>query len=257
MKFKILLLLAIAAAAIGFASRKDFPKGEWIDLSYDFSSETIYWTTDDGFRKETVAEGKTPQGYYYSSYKISTPEHGGTHLDAPIHFAENGRTADEVPLSSLIGTAVKVDISEKAAANRDYAMTVDDIAAWEKKNGRIPDGAIVLIQTGYGKYWPDRSKYMGLEGEVKHFPSLGPDAARWLVVNRKIKAAGIDTASIDVGVSTTFETHVALMTENVPAFENVANMDKLPVKGFQIIALPMKIKGGSGGPLRIVAFLPS
>ncbi|HNU06930.1 MAG TPA: cyclase family protein [Pyrinomonadaceae bacterium] len=256
MKFKFGLLLLIALVAIGFASRKDFPNGEWIDLSYDFSAETIYWTTDDGFRKETVAEGKTPQGYYYSSYKISTPEHGGTHLDAPIHFAENGRPADRVPLTDLIGPAVKIDISVKASADRDYAMTVNDVAAWEKKNGRIPDGAIVLIQTGYGKFWPDRTKYMGLEGEVKHFPSLGPDAARWLVANRKIRAAGIDTASIDVGVSTTFETHVALMTKNVPAFENVANMDKLPEKGFQIVALPMKIKDGSGGPLRIVAFLP-
>ncbi|HNQ16178.1 MAG TPA: cyclase family protein, partial [Pyrinomonadaceae bacterium] len=161
-----------------------------------------------------------------------------------------------VPLTDLIGPAVKIDISVKASADRDYAMTVNDVAAWEKKNGRIPDGAIVLIQTGYGKFWPDRTKYMGLEGEVKHFPSLGPDAARWLVANRKIRAAGIDTASIDVGVSTTFETHVALMTKNVPAFENVANMDKLPEKGFQIVALPMKIKDGSGGPLRIVAFLP-
>lgn len=253
----VLLLCAIAVVAVGFASRREFPKGDWIDLTYDFSPETIYWTTDDGFRKETVAEGKTPQGYYYSSYKICTPEHGGTHLDAPIHFAEGRRTADQVPLSNLIGTAVKIDISGKTASNGDYAMTVEDIGAWEKKNGRIPDGAIVLIQTGYGKFWPDRAKYMGLEGEVKHFPSLGPDAARWLIENRRISAAGIDTASIDVGVSTTFETHVTLMTHDVPAFENVANMDKLPVKGFQIIALPMKIKGGSGGPLRIVAFLPN
>ncbi len=255
MRKRILLFALVAAVAVGFASKRDFPNGEWIDLSYDFSAETVYWTTDDGFRKETVAEGKTPQGYYYSSYKISTPEHGGTHLDAPIHFAEGRQTTEQIPLTNLIGSAVKIDVSAKALGNRDYAVTIDDLTVWERRNGRIPDGAIVLIQTGYGRFWPDRARYMGLDGETKHFPSLGTDAARWLVKNRRIKAVGIDTASIDVGISTTFETHVALMSENVPAFENVANLDKLPAKGFQIVALPMKIKGGSGAPLRIVAFV--
>jgi kynurenine formamidase len=256
MRTGILLVIVIALMAFGFAARKDFPKGEWIDLTYDFSPESIYWSTDDRFRKETVAEGRTPQGYYYSSYRVATPEHGGTHLDSPIHFAEGKQTVEQIPLGNLIGGAVKIDISAKALANRDYAMTVDDIAEWERANGRIPDGAVVLVRTGYGKYWPDRAKYMGLEGDVKHFPSLGADAARWLVKNRRIKSVGIDTASIDVGISEKFETHVALMTENVPAFENVANLDRLPARGFQIVALPMKIKGGSGAPLRIVAFLP-
>ncbi len=255
MKTQLLLLVAIAVLVFGFASKKDFPNGEWIDLSYEFSSDTIYWTTADGFKKETVAEGTTDAGYYYSAYKFSTPEHGGTHLDSPIHFAEGAQTVEQIPLSRLIGKAIKIDISGKALADRDYALSTGDIAEWERKNGRIPEGAIVLIQTGYGRFWGDRSRYMGLEGEVKHFPSLGPEAAKWLVMNRKIAAVGIDTASIDVGVSTKFETHVALMTENVPAFENVANLEKLPVKGFQIVALPMKIKGGSGAPLRIVAFV--
>ncbi len=255
MKTKMFLVIVIALMAIGFASYKGFPKGEWIDLSYEFSAETVYWTTDDGFKKETVAEGRTPGGYYYSAYKFSTPEHGGTHLDSPIHFAEGRKTVEQLALSDLIGAAVKIDISEKALADRDYAMTTEDIVNWERKNGRIPDGAIVLIQTGYGRFWPDRSKYMGLEGQTKHFPSLGAEAARWLVRNRRVKAVGIDTASIDIGISTGFETHVALMTENVPAFENVANLDKLPSKGFQIVAMPMKIKGGSGAPLRIAAFV--
>jgi kynurenine formamidase len=255
MKTKILLVIVIAMLAIGFAANKDFPKGDWIDLSYEFSSDTIYWTSADGFKKETVAEGRTDGGYYYSAYKFSTPEHGGTHLDAPVHFAEGRQTVEQIQLTNLIGPAIKIDISEKASANRDYAMTIEDILDWERRNGRIREGSIVLIQTGYGKFWGDRKNYMGLDGEVRHFPSLGPEAARWLVKNRRIKAAGIDTASIDIGISTKFETHVALMSENIPAFENVANMEKLPAKGFQIMALPMKIKGGSGAPLRIVAFV--
>lgn len=233
----------------------DLTQGEWIDLSYDFSSETIYWNETDGFKKETVAEGLTPAGYYYSAYKFCAPEHGGTHLDAPIHFAEGKQSADQVPLSRLIAKAVKIDVSDKAKG--DYQVSVEDLENWERAHGRIPDGAIVLIQTGYGRFWGNRKNYMGIDekGE-KHFPGLGKEAAEWLISNRRISAVGIDTASIDHGASTKFETHVALMKENVPAFENVANLDKLPTKDFWIVALPMKIKGGSGGPLRIVAFLP-
>jgi kynurenine formamidase len=234
-----------------------FPAGQWIDLSYDFSDKTTYWTEADGFKKETIAEGRTDQGYFYSAYKFSAPEHGGTHLDAPAHFAEGKMKADEIPLSQLIAPAVKIDVSAKAAANRDYLVSVEDVMAWEAANGGIPDGCIVLLQTGYGKFWGDRAKYMGAEGDQKHFPGLSAAAARWLVQNRKISAVGIDTASIDYGPSQTFDAHVALMTQNVPAFENVANLDKLPAKGAHIVALPMKIKGGSGAPLRIAAFVPA
>ncbi len=236
---------------------KNLLQGEWIDLSYEFSNETIYWNESDGFKKETVAEGRTPKGYYYSAYKFCAPEHGGTHIDAPIHFAEGKQSVEQIPLSRLIAPAVKIDISEKASKNRDYQLSVEDIMLWESAHGRIPEGAIVLIQTGYGKFWNDRKRYMGIdENGVRHFPGLGKEAAKWLIENRKISAVGIDTASIDFGASENFETHVELMENNIPAFENVANLDKLPVKGMTIVALPMKIKGGSGGPLRIVAFLP-
>ncbi|RMH35740.1 MAG: cyclase family protein [Acidobacteria bacterium] len=235
---------------------KTLLQGEWIDLSYEFSGETIYWNEADSFKKEAVAEGRTPKGYYYSAYKFCAPEHGGTHIDAPIHFAEGKQSVEQIPLSRLIAPAVKIDISEKASKDRDYQLSVEDITSWESAHGKIPEGAIVLIQTGYGKFWGDRKKYMGEEDGKKHFPGLGKEAAKWLIENRKISAVGIDTASIDFGASENFETHVQLMENNVPAFENVANLDKLPVKGMTIIALPMKIKGGSGGPLRIVAFLP-
>jgi len=240
----------------------DLSNGDWVDLSYDFSSDTIYWVTAEPFTRTTVAEGKTDKGYFYSAYNFSAAEHGGTHIDAPVHFAENGKKLDELPLTQLIAPAVKIDVSDKAAANRDYLISVDDIKNWEAQNGKIPEWSIVLLQTGFGKYWPDKKNYLGTDQRgpdaVKelHFPGLDPNAAKWLVENRKIKAVGIDTASLDYGQATDFGSHVALMTNNIPAFENVANLDKLPAKGFHIFALPMKIKGGSGGPLRIVAFLP-
>jgi kynurenine formamidase len=253
---KALCLFLACFVGVSCTQHRHFPDGELIDLTYEFSDKTLYWTEDDGFRKETIAEGRTGKGFYYSAYKISAPEHGGTHLDSPIHFAENRQTVDEIPLTNLIAPAVKIDVSEKALANRDYAVSVEDLTNWEAKNGKIPNGSIVLLQTGYGKFWGDRAKYMGIEGEKKHFPSLGAEAARWLIAERQIRAVGIDTASIDIGISETFDTHVALMEQNIPAFENVANLDKIPPRGAIVIALPMKIKGGSGAPLRIVAYLP-
>ena len=239
----------------------DFSKGEWIDLTYDLSSETVYWPTSEPFKLEAEAEGMTDAGYYYSAYTFCAAEHGGTHIDAPVHFAEGKQSVDEIPLSRLIGPAVKIDVTEKALADRDYLISVADIEAWEAQHVDILDGTIVLFQTGYGRYWPDAERYLGtaLRGEegvaALHFPGLHPEAAAWLVRNRDIKAVGIDTASIDYGQSTTYGTHVALMTNDIPAFENIANIEQVPAVGAHIIALPIKIKGGSGGPLRIVAFL--
>jgi kynurenine formamidase len=244
-------------------TQNQFPNGNIIDLSHDFSDETVYWVNAKQFEHETVAEGKTDKGYYYSAYNFSAAEHGGTHIDSPIHFAEGRQTVDQIPLEKLIGNAIKIDVSAKAANDPDYLMGVEDLTNWEKENGQIPEGSIVLLQTGFGKFYPDKVKYLGTEKRgdeaVKdlHFPGLAPEAAEWIVKNRKINAIGLDTASIDRGQSTDFKSHVILLSENIPAFENVANLDKLPAKGFQIIALPMKIKGGSGAPLRIVALLPN
>ncbi len=262
-KFSIILVAALLLGACAAKNSSEFPKGEWIDLSHDFSDETIYWVTAEPFKRTTVAEGKTPGGYYYSAYNFSAAEHGGTHIDAPVHFGEGKKSVDQLELGQLISPAVKIDVSAKAANDRDYLITIEDIKNWEAANGKIPEWSIILFQTGFGSKWPDKKSYLGTDQKgpdaVKdlHFPGLHPDAAKWLVENRKINAVGLDTASIDYGQSTTFESHVALMTNNIPAFENVANLDKLPVKGFHVMALPMKIKGGSGAPLRIVAFVPA
>jgi kynurenine formamidase len=168
---------------------------------------------------------------------------------------------DQIPLDRLIGTAIVIDVTKQCAGNSDYLIGVKDFEDWEKRNGRIANGTIVLLRTGFGKFYPDRKKYLGTEERGAeavaklHFPGLDPAAAKWLTQNRSIKAIGLDTASIDHGQSTLFESHRILFEHDIPAFENVANLEQLPVKGFTIVALPMKIKGGSGGPLRIVAIL--
>ncbi len=238
-----------------------FPMGDLIDLTYEFSDETVYWVTSKEFELEEVAKGPTEKGYFYSAYNFSGAEHGGTHIDAPIHFSENGQPVDEIPLENLMGKAIKIDVSEKASQDPDYQVSQFDLEFWEAEHGQIPEGAIILLQTGFGQKYPDKKAYLGTDQRgpeaIKdlHFPGLAPDAAKWLVEERDIHAIGIDTPSIDYGQSQNFESHVALMTANIPAFENVANLEKLPFKDFHIIALPMKIKGGSGGPLRIVAIV--
>lgn len=256
---KKLLVALILFTVVASRAQDNFPKGEIIDLTHAFSKESIYWVTAKEFELEEVAKGKTEKGYYYSANNFEAAEHGGTHIDAPIHFAEGAKSVDEIPLENLMGNGVKIDVSALALKNPDYLIKIEDLKRWESENGVIPRGSIVLLETGFGKFYPDKKNYLGTANRgseaVKelHFPGLAPEAATWLITNRNIKAVGIDTASIDYGQSQDFATHVALMTQNVPAFENVANLEKLPATGFQIIALPMKIKGGSGGPLRIIA----
>jgi len=254
-------LIAGLAAGIADAQRRSagFPSGTIVDLSYAFDSATVYWPTAETFHLEKDFEGTTEQDYYYSAYRYSAAEHGGTHIDAPVHFAKGRNTVDEIPLEQLIGPGIVVDVTKHCDSNPDYLITESDFKDWEQRNGKIAAGTIVLLRTGFGKFYPDRKKYLGTEkrgaGAVAnlHFPGLHPDAARWLSQNRNIKAIGLDTASIDYGQSKLFESHRALFASDIPAFENLANLDKLPATGFSVIALPMKIKGGSGGPLRIIA----
>jgi kynurenine formamidase len=255
------LLVVVLVLVVPVMAQKSgaFPSGRIVDLTYAFDANTVYWPTAEQFKLETDFEGMTDKGYFYSAYRYSAAEHGGTHLDSPVHFAKGHYTVDELPLQQLIGAAIVIDVSAQAATNPDYLVSVADFENWEKRNGRIPAGTIVLLRTGFGKFYPDRKKYLGTEERGAeavaklHFPGLDPAAARWITTNRSIKAIGLDTASIDYGQSTSFESHRTLFEKNIPAFENVANLDQLPVKGFTVIALPMKIKGGSGGPLRIIA----
>jgi kynurenine formamidase len=233
-----------------------------VDLSHAYGPDTIFWPTADPFRLEVVADGVTPQGFYYASNNLFTSEHGGTHIDSPVHFAEGRQTVDQIPLDRLVATAVVVDVTAQAAKDPDYQVGVADLTAWEAEHMRIPDDAVLLLRTGFSARWPDPVRYLGTaeRGDTGvaqlHFPGLHPDAARWIVTERPVRAVGIDTASIDYGQSTLFESHRTLFNSNIPAFENLTALDRLPPTGALIVALPMKIAGGSGAPLRAVAFVP-
>jgi kynurenine formamidase len=255
------LVLLVAGCATTPRPAIDLANADLVDLTYPFDERTLYWPSSPStFQMKELAHGMTPGGYFYASNSFCAPEHGGTHLDAPIHFAENGVTADAIPLQQLIGPAIVIDVAQKAAANADYRLTADDVRAWEARNGAIAPGTIVLLRTGWGARYPNRKQYFGDDTPSAtknlHFPSYGEDAARLLVGERHVGALGIDTASIDYGQSSDFIVHRVAMAQNVPGFENVANLENLPERGATVIALPMKIGGGSGGPLRIVALVP-
>ena len=257
------VVLFIAACDAGSQQAFDPEQGEWIDLGHVYDEDTIYWPTADKFRLETVSEGETEGGYYYSAYRFATAEHGGTHLDAPVHFAAGKQSTEQVPLSRLTGPAVVIDISHKVKSDADYLITRQDIADWEDVHGKIPGNAQLLFYTGWSAKWPDAAEYMGtdergVEGAAKlRFPGLSPEAASFLADERQIESVGIDTASLDYGRSTAFEAHRILMEKNIVGYENLTGLAALPATGSYLVALPMTIRGGSGGPLRIAAFVPS
>jgi kynurenine formamidase len=248
-------------AACGAPQDLPVHEREIVDLTWTIDESSIAWPTSPGFTLETQFDGVTEGGWYYLSHVIHGPEHGGTHIDAPRHFYAGRDTTDQIPLTRLIGPGVTIDVRKACAADRDHLVGRTDFDAWEREHGPIPEGAIVLLQTGFGAFWPDRERYMGTaelgpEAVAKlSFPGLDPAVVDWLVGERNIRAIGLDTPSIDHGPSTTFASHVALFEHDVPAFENVARLELLPPRGFTVVALPAKIGGGSGGPLRIIALL--
>jgi len=262
------LVVLCMLAGVGCAAGHDrldslaLEQSRLIDLTHSFGADTIVWPTEQDFRLVLQQAGETPGGYYYASNRLEMAEHGGTHIDAPIHFSKGGQTLDQVPIERLVGTGVRIDVTAQCARDRDYRVSIQDFERWEAAHGRIPNRAIVLLDTGFAGHWLSRQQYLGTElrgleaVQALHFPGLHPEAASWLVRERQVKAVGIDTASIDYGQSTKFETHVALLSQNVPVFENLNDLRDLPDREFDVIALPMKIAGGTGGPLRVIAVLP-
>jgi kynurenine formamidase len=262
MRTSVFAAAVLLTAAATREQTPDLSKQRIVDLSHAYGPSTVYWpTSPTRFTLQKLASGRTEAGYFYAANTVCTPEHGGTHLDAPRHFAEAGQTTEQIPLDRLIAPAVVLDVTAQASANRDYRLTPEDVRQFEKAYGTIPRGTIVLLRTGWSRRWPDVKAYLGDDtpGDASKltFPSYGVEAARLLVEERGAAALGVDTASIDYGRSTDFQVHRIAAARNVPGLENLTNLDQLPLRGALVIALPMKIEGGSGGPLRAVAMVPT
>lgn len=249
-----LLLVLFAAAALA----ADIDEAKLVDLTHAFDDRTIHWPTAKPFVWYREAWGMGEHGWYASA-SFEASEHLGTHLDSPIHFAENQAATDQIPLPKLVGPAALIDIRAEAARNRDYQLSGRDIEAWEKQHGRIAPGTIVVVRTGWSRFWPDRLKYMGSDksGDISglHFPGIAPEAAK-LLAERKVDGVGIDTASLDHGPSKDFRAHRILNGAGIYGIENLAALDRIPPRGATLIVMPMKIRGGTGGPARVAAVLP-
>jgi kynurenine formamidase len=260
------LALALAAGACaGTPPAADpFANATIVDLSHAFDSDTVFWPSEpEGFVLEPVFHGRTEGGWWYEANRFRSAEHGGTHLDAPVHFGEGRHAVDTIPVERLAGPGVRIDVSAACAADPDHALGVAELLAFEAEHGRIPDGALVLVHTGWSRHWPERARYLGsaLRGPEAvaelRFPGLSAEAARWLAGERRVRAVGIDTASLDPGASRDFAAHQALAAAEVPGLENLTGLERLPARGFSVVALPMKIRGGSGAPLRAIAIVPA
>ncbi len=255
------LLAAALAACAPAPAGLDLTRYDLVDLTHPFDAAAPYWpTSPGGFELRTLHAGPTPAGFYYSAYAFQAPEHGGTHLDAPVHFAEGALPADQVPLAQLVAPAAVLDVRDSAAANPDYLLRPEDVTAFEAAHGRIAAGTIVLLRTGWSARWPGRKAYLGDDtpGDATrlHFPGYGEAAARLLVEERGVALLGIDAASVDHGPSRDFPVHRLGAARGVSNLENLAHLDRLPATGAIVLALPMKIAGGSGAPVRVVALVP-
>jgi kynurenine formamidase len=265
MRLAVTVALAASFLVTGCGGPKPTPQpfridpAKLVDLTYVYDERTVYWPNAEGFRHTKSGWATTPGGYWYAAGEFASAEHGGTHIDSPIHFSQGKQNLDQIPLSSLIAPAAVIDVTAKAAPDRDYRATPADIAAWEQSHGAIAPGMIVVFRTGWGKHWPDRKQYLGSDvpGDVTnlHFPGISREAAE-LLVARRVHGVGIDTASMDYGPSADFIVHQILNGAGIYGIENVANAERLPESGATLIALPMKIAQGSGGPVRLVALLP-
>jgi len=253
-----LILLFIACQKVS-----DLNEGKLLDMTYPYDETTIYWPAAKPFQLEKLSWGMTEGGWWYASNNYSASEHGGTHADAPIHFAQEGRTIDQIPLEEWIGPAVKIDVTAACDLDRDYLLSVDDIRKWEKEQGFIPDNAWVIMYTGIDtKYYPDKKQVLGTDREGAaaipelSFPGFSPESVTFLLEKRSITGLAIDTPSIDYGKSKDFKVHQNLFAADKLALENIANLDKLPVKGAILYVIPMLIKDGTGAPARVFAILP-
>jgi kynurenine formamidase len=234
----------------------DIPSGKTrvLDLSYAINDKLVPWPGDEKWFEAKVNATVEKNGYFTRSFWML--EHYGTHLDAPAHFPPGKTTVDRIPVKQLFGPTVVIDVRAEGAKDADYQLPPARVEEWEKRHGRIPEGAIVLLRTGWASRWPDGQKYRNQDAQGKmHFPGFSLEAAK-LLVERKVSGLGCDTMSIDYGASGDFAVHHFALGAGLYHLENLADLSALPETGAFLVVAPIKLEGGSGGPVRVFALLP-
>lgn len=260
-------ILALAAFTMFAADQKSGARSEdWlrgvttgktrvVDMTYALNGNLPAWPGDEKTFEAKVLGSPEKDGYFTRSFWML--EHYATHMDAPAHFPPGKETLDQLPVEHFFGPAVVIDVRDEAAKNADYRLTATRVEKWEAQHGRIPAGAIVLLRTGWASRWPDQTRYRNMDAKgVMHFPGFSVASAK-LVMERGAVGLGIDTLSIDYGVSKDFEVHRVDLPAELYNLENLANLDQLPESGAFLIAAPIKLEGGSGGAVRVFALLPA
>jgi kynurenine formamidase len=243
----VLLLTASAAAQL--------PYGTIIDLTHNLSEKAPNWEGTEKSPFEATTLGTFEKDGYFSR-RICLPEHFATHLDAPAHFSKTGWTVEQIPVSHLIAPLFVLDVTAQSTKNVDYAITPDDVLAFEKTHGRIAPNSVVFARTGWSKHWDSMKDYRNADAKgVMHFPGFSPEAAK-LLVDRGIVGLGIDTLTIDIGASPDYPAHRYVLPRNIYQVENVADLSAVPATGATVIVAPTKLEGGSGGPVRVLAIVP-
>jgi kynurenine formamidase len=223
-----------------------------VDLTQPLGADTILWPGSTPFAATVVADFDTHGGY---ARELAVPEHAGTHLDAPVHFAPGGRTASELPLGALVRPAVRLDLRTRVDDDPGYEITAADVAGVEAETGRLPEGAAVLVHTGWDAYADDHQRYVGND-EVPAFPGLAVGAAA-LLVERDVAGVGIDTLGIDPGHATEFPAHRITLAAGLWHLEGLVGLERVPARGAWLVAAPLPIVAGSGSPARVFAVLPA
>jgi kynurenine formamidase len=225
-----------------------------LDLSYAINDKLVPWPGDEKVFEAKVNASVEKNGYFTRSFWML--EHYGTHLDAPAHFPPGKTTVDQIPVKQLFGPAVVMDVRTESGKDADYQLSAARIEEWEKRHGRIPEGSVVLLRTGWASRWPDARKYRNQDAQGKmHFPGFSAEAAK-LLIERGASGLGCDTLSVDYGASSDYSVHHLALGAGLYHLENLADLSELPETGAFLVVAPIKLEGGSGGPVRVFAILP-
>jgi kynurenine formamidase len=224
-----------------------------IDLSYAISEKLVPWPGDEKWFEAKINASHERNGYFTRSFWML--EHYGTHLDAPAHFAPGQSTVEQIPVKHLFGSAVLFDVREQGSKDPDYQLPAESVEEWEKRHGRVPEGAIALLRTGWAQRWPDLALYRNQDEQGRmHFPGFSRKAAG-LLIERKVSGLGCDTMSVEVGASSDFALHRLTLGAGLYHLENLADLSQVPESGAFLVVAPIKLEGGSGGAVRVFAIL--
>lgn len=225
-----------------------------IDLSHVISVDIPLWPGDPPVELETVAEFD-PDGYYLRRFSIG--EHSATHMNAPNSFHDGAEGIDAYPPESLVVLAVVIDVREQVAADADHAVSLGDVAAWEAEHGPIPAGAIVIAYTGWQAKWSDPTAFFGEdESGAMHFPGFAGETTAFLLAERGVAGVGIDTHGVDPGLDEEYATNTLVLAQRGIVLENLTNLDQLPSTGTTLVIGILRLAGGSGSPVSVMAFVP-